>query len=463
MSVQHDQPVEMSPDHSDDASFVFQKTRYPVVVRGLLQQFCSGYAVMLVFARLALHGNQSPDSPHQLVNISLASAALLIGIGLGFPLQSWIARLKGQHTATRAGLGLTACGITASTLGPLPWGLVVGSILTGLGLFGEWTPSAESTRQALSSTHRWGGMRLHGVTWFCGAVLATLIVNTTASPVLVATGILIALTCVSMIPLTQRVAVTDPSDGLTTDSHVSGEPPRSLQTPQAEHSRNPQAEPAGDSETCEAEDCCGGGCEWTPMPVWLGACLAFSGLCAIGMILPWLAADAAEYSWGPAIIGGLLGTILFQAVVPTTGYAVLLVPGCLLGVIVFLTAPWLGSVWPGGWLVCQGAVSAAIYCGCSGLIGESFVDSCQGNSRTVVLLMGSMAAGAIAILTGIASTLISPMIFLLMSAALCVATIYWLRKIPSLLVSQRRQDEISSDEPEKLLTETIGAAGGPPE
>ena len=414
---------------------------------GFLRQVLSGYAMFLPFVLLSSGRLQNAEATW----IAMSSALLLIGVGAGFPLHSWMRRVVGLRAATRLGLVSTAIGVMTATDAATPWGILLSCLLIGLGLFGEWTPSAELTRRSLSSTQLWQGMRIHSAMYFVGALLVVMTARLETTGGLVTAGYVVALMCLANAVLLRRDPPAEASH-----SHVS-----SLEATAASEAQTSQTSPAdsrdGQPDDCDAEECCGGDCEWTPMPVLLGACLTFVGMYTIGVIL---AGAVAQSSGSVAVIGGLVGVVMFQAVVPTTGYAVLLVPCCLLGTVVFGLAPWIGATGQGLLLSIQGGVAAAIYCGCSGLAGESFADSCQGNSRTVVLMIGSMAAAAVGLIHGVVETSLSATTASLMNGAICLVAILFLRRIPSLLVSQRRQDEVSSEEARELVAETFGAAGG---
>jgi hypothetical protein len=71
-----------------------------------------------------------------------------------------------------------------------------------------------------------------------------------------------------------------------------------------------------------------------------------------------------------------------------------------------------------------------------------------------------MAAAAVGLIHGVVETSLSATTASLMNGAICLVAILFLRRIPSLLVSQRRQDEVSSEEARELVAETFGAAGG---
>jgi hypothetical protein len=280
-------------------------------------------------------------------------------------------------------------------------------------------------------------MRLHSALLFVGALLAVTVVQADAGVVFLSMSVVIAFICVVVAMFVQPIqdgrfqpdetdasGQTDSSrsDPVDTESRAAAEP---------SSSQPPLDCSGGEPESCEAEICCGGGRPWTPMPGWLGGCMAFAGLYAVGAVLTGLISSVNQWSAVLVLTGGLLGTVLFQAVIPTTGYAVLLVPVCIAGAVVFGISPWLPAGWSNVVLTGKGVIAAAIWSGCSGLVGESFADSIQRNRSTVI------------------------------QALVCVMTILWLRNIPSVLVSQRREDEMSSEEAEQVLSESMGVAGGP--
>ena len=396
---------------------------------------------------------------------ALMSAGLLIASGASFPLYSKFSRAAGLHTATRIGLLSTAFGILAVTIGSVPWGLVTGCLLTGFGSFGEWTPSAEMTRRALSPTRLWRGMRIHSSMFYVGGILAVLTasLNTTS---LAGVNVIMALICAVLIfcvrpPRTQSFSENSvhPADApsiLCSDKSATLAEQRAIpSTSPADGSDNRAA-----TDVCESDDCCGLRSEWTPIPVWLGCCIACAGVYTAFTVLPGLVCGV---TWPIALLtvsGGLLGTFVFQAVVPTTGYAVLLVPVCIIGTLSYGTAPWIPAHWEQPLLICQGAVAAAIWCGCSGLTGESFIDSCKYNSRTIILMTGCMAATIAGLITGAIETLISKGFATSINGIICLMIILLLRKIPSLMVSQRREDEVSTRNAERMLSESYGTVGG---
>lgn len=425
-----------------DASVGVPTANRAAFLCGLLQQFLCGCAIVLPF--LWLRGGEQTW-------VALSLAALLIAMGIGFPLQSWIGRTAGLHVAARFGLLSVAVGVSTTTFAANPWVLLCGCLLIGFGLSGEWTPSAEMTRRALSSTQLWRGMRIHGAMFFVGALLVIMIHQWGNTAGLMTVSCVVALACMVnatlLRPVRSVVAPVLPDGGskLSCDSEV----PETT-SPLADCSEQ-------QPDDCDAEECCGGGCEWTPMSVALGACLAFVAIYALGLVVT---GTVTQGHGTQAMMGAVVGFALFQAVVPTAGYAVLLVPCCLLGMIAFGIAPWTGLDWQGLLLSVQGGFAAAIYCGCSGLTGESFTDSCQGNSRTTVLMIGSMAAAAVGLVQGVLITFLSPDVGSLVKSACCLLAILFLRRIPSLMVSQRRQEECSAEEAEEMLAETFGAAEG---
>ena len=75
-------------------------------------------------------------------------------------------------------------------------------------------------------------------------------------------------------------------------------------------------------------------------------------------------------------------------------------------------------------------------------------------------MVGSMAAAAVGLVTGIVGTIGSAIAASVINACICFLAILWLRKIPSMLVSQRREDEVSHEEADRILSESFGATGG---
>jgi len=414
---------------------------------GLLQQFLCGCAIVLPF--LWLQGDALQGSEATWVSLSLAT--LLIAMGIGFPLQSWIGRTAGLHVAARFGLLSVAAGVSTVTCTAPAWGILCGCLLIGFGLHGDWTPSAEMTRRALLPTQLWRGMRIHGAMFFVGALLV-IIIHQWGN-----TAGLMTVSCVVVLACVVNAALLRPARSVVAPVLPDGGSKQSCNT-EVPETTSPLADSSEQKpEDCEAEECCGGGCEWTPMSVALGACLAFVAIYALGLVVT---GTVTQGHGTQAMMGAVVGFALFQAVVPTAGYAVLLVPCCLLGMIAFGIAPWTGLDWQGLLLSVQGGFAAAIYCGCSGLTGESFTDSCQGNSRTTVLMIGSMAAAAVGLVQGVLITFLSPDVGSLVTSACCLLAILFLRRIPSLMVSQRRQEECSAEEAEEMLAETFGAAEG---
>lgn len=83
-----------------DASVVVPTANRAAFLYGLLQHFLCGCAFVLPF--LWLQGGALQGSESTWVALSLAT--LLIAVGIGFPLQSWIGRTAGLHVAARFGL-----------------------------------------------------------------------------------------------------------------------------------------------------------------------------------------------------------------------------------------------------------------------------------------------------------------------------------------------------------------------
>jgi hypothetical protein len=78
-----------------DASVVVPTANRAAFLYGLLQHFLCGCAFVLPFLRL--QGGEPTW-------VALSLPALLIAVGIGFPLQSWIGRTAGLHVAARFGL-----------------------------------------------------------------------------------------------------------------------------------------------------------------------------------------------------------------------------------------------------------------------------------------------------------------------------------------------------------------------
>ncbi|MCH2202957.1 MAG: hypothetical protein MK102_13370 [Fuerstiella sp.] len=444
---------------------MWRTTDHVAVACGLLHQTVCGYAVFLPFIRLSSNEGNTAVVP---MHSALLSACLLIAAGASFPLHSKFCRTLGLHTTTRISLMTTAAGIIVITVSPVPWIMFTGCLLTGFGSFGEWTPSAEMTRRSLSSTHLWRGMRIHSALFYIGALFAIL---TAASETISVFGMsaIMTLTCGALITCVRparTLAITDSPSIPDHEIDAICSPGSATSHEERQHALASPPITTTDMSTtdvCESEDCCSVRPEWTPTPVWLGTCIACVGVYTVFAFLPDLVSGV---TWPFALLvtaGGLFGTFIFQAVVPATGYAVLLVPVCIAGILSYGIEPWVPVGLMGPLLICQGAVAAAIWCGCSGLVGESFVDSCQYNSRTIVLMMGCMAAACVGLMIGAGETIIPAVFASSINGLVCLITILLLRKIPSLVLSQRREDEISPRDAERMLSESFGTVGGPAE
>ena len=452
---------DLQSDQAEEAA-VSRPTDYGGVACGLLHQLCCGYAVFLPFTRLKLYTADDSLVP---LWTAMFSAALLIGFGAGLPLYPRFSRILGIHVSARIGMLTTAAGIIVVTAGSLPWGILTGCLLVGLGLFGEWTPSAEFTRRSLSSAHLWRGMRIHSVFLFVGALLAAVVVGTGATAAFAASAVFI-LMCTAVMAgpgLTQESAASTGS--VDFDYQRPSQRPTEAVADSEERVKDSGSRlslNSGESlsDGSVLEECCSSRLVWTPMPVPIGACIAFVGMYAFGAVLPELITGVWQSSVILVISGCLLGTVVFHAVVPLTGYAVLLLPSCLAGIVVFGISPWVPVSWSGLMLPARGALAAAIWCGCSGLIGESFVDSWRDSSRSLVLMIGSLAAAATGLLAGLAATVVPPNTVSCLSAGIWLMTIFWLRKIPSPLISCRPEEELPADQANQMLSESPGVTGG---
>lgn len=425
---------------------------------GLLHQLCCGYAIFLPFAGLRCG---TVDESLASLSTAMLSAGLLIGAGTGFPLHLWFCRVRGILVSTRISLISTAAGIIVAAAGSVPWCTLTGCTLIGAGLFGEWTPSSEMTRCSLSSRHLWRVMRIHTLLLFTGALLAVVITPLGAGISLV-TSTVIALTC-GVVAGVLRPIQAAPNSGVSAalaDQTVCLPPSLTKADTDDRVTDNASNPSVSSSDSAAGHDiekeCCGGGTAWTPMPVWLGACIAFVGMYTFGVTLPHLVSNFGQLSPVLVIAGSLLGTVVFQTVVPSAGYCILMGPTCLVGTVVFGFSPWLPSDWSVFILPGQGAVAAAIWCGCSGITGESFVDG----SRSFVLMTGSLSAAALGIFTGIGTTLVSPVVGPVIGALICFVAILCLRRIRSPLISQRPQEEVSGGEAHRMLSDSLEAAGG---
>ena len=172
-------------------------TNQYTVAWGLIHHLCCGFAVLIPFVRIAAEGRFSGAIPAAMfpAYFGMIMTSLLIGSGMSFPMHFRISRVLGSINAVRVGLCFTATGILFSAFGPVPWGLLAGGMLAGLGSFGEWTPSAELTRRALSSSQLRTGMRLHSWTLLAGGLLAVVLAGTGFRPDLVWSSICAVTLC----------------------------------------------------------------------------------------------------------------------------------------------------------------------------------------------------------------------------------------------------------------------------
>ncbi len=412
-------------------------------VWGVCLQFVSGVAIFQPFIRL-----ETAAVPPGWV--SLMGAALLIGAGMGYLLHFQLLRKWRRGGAIRASAACLSATLILAMLNTDRWNLLLMCVLAGMGLFGEWTAAAGMTRRSLTSTQLWPGMRIYSAAWFAGGIAAALASNLmTADPTLnIGVNGLCVVFCAVVAFTVPRQIVDElyrpASDGQKVDQLAED---RSLQTTREGSTRTETA------DTCDADECCGGGCEWRPTPLWLGICLATIGMLAAGFLLPVLIVQTETLS-AAVLAGALFGTIVFQAVVPGTGYAVLLLSCCVLGMAGFSASLVFDIQWQGIAIAVPATLLAATYCGCSGLIGESFIDARFQNGRSFVLMLGSLAAAVIATLIAGSGPGAFDYALDWGPPGIWLAAIILVRKIPNPVLSQRRQEAISQAEANQILAET---------
>jgi hypothetical protein len=114
----------------------------------------------------------------------------------------------------------------------------------------------------------------------------------------------------------------------------------------------------------------------------------------------------------------------------------------------------VGIQWSGVLAAFPASLLAATCCGSSGLIGESFTDARFGNGRSFVLMLGSLTAGAITALPVVSGQVASETALAWGPVIVWLGTVLLVRKIPTPVLSQRRQDEISQAEADQILATT---------
>jgi|GEM_PF-2234874 len=438
--------------HSSETAAPGQPAGTPVAaVIGTCLHFVSGVVIWQPFVQLA---------PGRLPAgwVSLMAAALLIGVGVGYLLQYQFLKRWRRVGAIRLSVMCLAVAVIVAMASTSHWNLLLSCVPAGMGLFGEWTATAGMTRRSLTSTQLWRGMRVYSASWFVGAVAAAIVGNTVFSGewlVIVLNGICAAF-CVIVALVVPRQLVDELYKTIDEDAGIA---PTLTEADgnQATNEHSTQADTEVPTQVqsvdeCAADECCGGGCEWRPTELWLGICLATIGMLSAGLLLPSLVTHA-DTTGVVTLVGALLGIVVFQAVVPGTGYAVLLLSCCVLGLLVCGTAGAFGVHWSGLLTTLPAALLSATFCGCSGLIGESFTDAHFQKGRSFVLLLGSLVAAAIAALTAVA---VSDSLGRMLNwglAGIWLTTIFLLRQIPGPVLSQRRQEEISQAEANQILAE----------
>ena len=394
-------------------------------------QTCSGVVIFLPFLLLASIQGEASNS-FAPVCAGLMSAGLALGLGVGYGVQTAFQRKRSLRVPVVTSTLLQAVSLLLMMLADQPGPLLVAvATIAGCGLMGEWTVAAEAARLTLPSTRLWSTLRLYSLTFYIGGLLSALLVVFNGPSLGIVAGLLLC--CVRF-----GMALRLPQQARA-ELCPSFAPP-------------PSAVPSQDSDDpCDADECCGGGCEWMPTPLWLGVCLAAIGIYAIAGLLP-----ALMYAEGSSplmlILAAAFGTLLFQSVVPNTGYAVLVLSCLLCGGFIFGFALLSPSAVSGVLSLLSAAVAAAVYSGCSGLTGESFSGSRGTDGRGFVLTMGAFIASILLLLStagGVMLDWLEPVI----PIVVCVAGIFLLRQIPSPLLSQRRQVEASGEEADRMLAE----------
>lgn len=420
-------------------------------VSGICLQLVSGVAVFQPFMRIQ-------EAIHAEGWACLMSAALLTGCGIGYLLQFQFLRRWGRVGAIRFSVSCLAGSLVAGMLSSGRWGLLAASAPAGLGLFGEWTAAAGMTRRSFTSTQLWRGMRIHSVAWFVGGLGAALAIHLLAErtgPAIWLNVLCIAACVAVAVTVSQQVSHEGSECALGKTDSSGDECDAQSHEAQFVNRTGDTGQPVESSDECAADECCGGGCEWRPTPLWLGVGLAVIGMLVAGSLLPGLLAGTGGASSSAFFVATLCGLVVFQSVVPSTGYAVLLLSCCLLG----LTGSGLAAVWNLQWTgvlaTVPAALLAATYRGCSGLIGESFADAKFQNGRSFVLMSGALGAGAITAVIAAAGPSAVTTALDWGPPAVWLATILLVRNIPHPVLSQRREDEMSQMEADQILAETI--------
>ncbi len=409
----------------------------------------AGMAVFFPFAVFAGSWASQPVSVADSLRqawLHLLCAVLLLGTGCGFALQKILRfRVPVARRAAVAAL-LSAAGLLLTALTTSRPVLLLAAFFAGMALWGDWAPSADLLRRSVPPIRLWSVLRWHGLLVYGGA--AFIVLTTDA----IGPGPAGLLTVLGSVPLLVHLFRV-PEAG-TPDRPEPAEPEN---PPKSDG--NPTGDSCDEEDSCDEDDCCGGGCRWIPTPVRLGIGLMSIGWYVLAGVLPVLAA-----SDGPAVFllvvgAAAFGSAAFRSVVPDTGYAVLLLPCLLIGLLLFGLAgpdgagpglPWLPAVLS---MTCAAAVSAALGTGFSGLAGESFSDSGGPTGRSFVLMTAAFAAAGLVILELVvaASGRLSVDLF---RAGVCLIGLFLLRRIPSPMLSSRGEEECPSADTERILSDT---------
>ena len=454
-------------------------TCWSAVAVGMVTVFTSGFVIFLPLA-LVLNSAE-PDrlfasTEHRSLKMALMASAVLVGVGSGTTLQSMLSRRFGSHVASRMALCLTAVGLILVSR-RTDMLMLLGCVTAGLGYSGEWTANAQQIRSALSTRHRWSGLRVFGLLLFCGAALAVILtgssfilsggLETITGCSAVACCVLAVFVCQLHTEQTEAAEKSgSSSDGASDrpfgEGEQSGTPVRGWNSADAVPSAQQcGAKPVTGTAQIFADECCGGGLTWRPIPLWIGAAIAATGAFAVWGLLIDRMVEQVPVTVLMMITSAAGGVCLFQATVSGTGYAVLLLPFLLLLpplVCAVVLADSSGFSWV---IECAlSAVVGGIFHGCSQLVGESFSDSCRDIGLSAVLLVGNMLAAALVLATGpLAMLFLPPEGVVLLKSGLLGSAVLLLRRIPSPVVSGRPSDTCAGDE-DTLMTEVMPQTGG---